>query len=145
MPFLHASYRHLLSNTVPVIVLGWVVLLAGLRIWAFVTGTVVVLGDLLTWVVGPGDTVIVGASGLVFGWLGYLLARAYFTRRLKWVFVAVIMLIFFGSLLAGLLPTITSNVAWQAHVCGFAAGVFAGAALHPRRATTRQPRRSVVS
>jgi membrane associated rhomboid family serine protease len=76
---------------------------------------------------------IVGASGLVFGWLGYLIARAYFSRKLRWIFVAVVVLVFFGTLLNGLLPSFNSNVSWQAHVCGFAAGIAAGAVLHPRR------------
>jgi membrane associated rhomboid family serine protease len=144
-PFLHSSYGHLLSNTVPVVLIGWVVLLAGLDIWATVSALVVVGGGLLTWLVGPGDTVIVGASGLVFGWLGYLLARAYFSRRLKWIVVAVLVLIFFGTLLFGLLPSINSDVSWQAHVCGFVAGVGTGALLHPRGQQTRFIARSAVS
>jgi membrane associated rhomboid family serine protease len=145
MPFLHAGYRHLLSNTVPVILVGWVVLLAGLYMWTVVTGLVVVGGGLLTWVAGPSNSLVVGASALVFGWLGYLLARAFFSRRLRWIVVAVLVLVFFGTLLIGLLPTFNSEVSWQAHVCGFAAGVAAGALLHPRGAETRLPRRSAVS
>jgi membrane associated rhomboid family serine protease len=145
MPFLHSSYGHLLSNTIPVILIGWVVLLAGLSTWATVTGLVVVGGGVLTWLVGPGDSVIVGASGLVFGWLGYLLARAYFSRRLKWIVVAVLVLVFFGTLLFGLFPSINSDVSWQAHVCGFVAGIGTGALLHPRGQETRLLGRSAVS
>jgi len=145
MPFLHAGYGHLLSNTIPLVLIGWVVLLAGVRTWAVVTAIVVVGGGALTWLVGPGDSLIVGASGLVFGWLGYLLARAYFSRRLKWIAVAVLVLVFFGTLLFGLFPTLNSNVSWQAHVCGFVAGVGAGALLHPRAADSRRARRSAVS
>jgi membrane associated rhomboid family serine protease len=145
MPFLHSSYHHMLANTVPVVLIGWVVLLSGLRVWATVTALVVVGGGALTWLVGPGDTLIVGASGMVFGWLGYLLARAYFSRRLKWIVVAIVVLIFFGTLLFGLFPSINSDVSWQAHVCGFAAGIGAGALLHPRGGTTRWSRRSAVS
>lgn len=145
MPFLHASYPHLLSNTVPLILIGWTLLLSGLRIWATVTGLVVVLGGALTWLVGPGHTVIVGASGMVFGWLGYLLARAYFSRRVKWIIVAVLVLIFFGTLLFGLIPDINSDVSWQAHVCGFVAGVGVGALLHLRGGANRRQRRAAVS
>lgn len=145
MPFLHSSYGHLLSNTIPVILVGWVLLLAGLSIWATVTGLVVVGGGLLTWLVGPGDSVIVGASGMVFGWLGYLLARAYFSRKLKWIVVAVLVLIFFGTLLLGLVPSINSDVSWQAHLCGFVAGIGTGALLHPRGQETRFVSRSAVS
>jgi membrane associated rhomboid family serine protease len=145
MPFLHSSYGHLLSNTIPVVLIGWVLLLAGVSTWATVTGLVVVGGGLLTWLVGPGDSLIVGASGMVFGWLGYLLARAYFSRRLKWILVAVLVLIFFGTLLFGLFPTLNSDVSWQAHVCGFVAGIGAGALLHPRGEETRSLRRPAVS
>jgi membrane associated rhomboid family serine protease len=131
-PFLHASYGHLLSNTIPLIGIGWVLMLSGLRAWLTVSGLVLAVGGLATWLVAPSG-LIVGASGLVFGWLGYLIARAYFSRKLRWIFVAVVVLVFFGTLLNGLLPSFNSNVSWQAHVCGFAAGIAAGAVLHPRR------------
>jgi membrane associated rhomboid family serine protease len=144
MPFLHGSYGHLVSNTVPLLAIGWMVLLSGLRIWATVTAIVVVGGGLLTWLVAPHG-LIVGASGMIFGWLGYLLSRAWFSRKLKWIFVAVVALVFFGSLLFGLFPTLHSGVSWPAHVCGFAAGVGTGALLHPRGGDTRQWRRPAVS
>ena len=145
MPFLHAGFGHLLSNTIPLVLVGWVLLLSGLRTWLVVTALVVVGGGALTWLVGPGHTVIVGASGMIFGWLGYLLARAYFSRKLKWIVVAVLVLVFFGTLLFGLFPSINSDVSWQAHVCGFAAGIGAGALLHPRGGETRLPSRPAVS
>jgi membrane associated rhomboid family serine protease len=144
MPFLHASYDHMLSNTIPLIAIGWILLLSGIRTWLTVTGIVVVVGGLLTWLVGPHG-VIVGASGMIFGWLGYLLARAYFSRKLKWIFTAILVLVFFGSLLFSLFPTLNSGVSWQAHLCGFLAGVGAGALLHPRGGEIRQFRRPVVS
>lgn len=145
MPFLHAGWHHLLSNTAPLVLIGWVVLIGGLRVWAIVTLVVVLVGGLLTWVVGPGDTVIVGASALVFGWLGYLIARAYFTRKIRWILSTALVLIFFGTLLYGLVPVPHSNVSWQAHVCGLVAGVAAGAALHGRRGDQRRSPRRVVS
>jgi membrane associated rhomboid family serine protease len=145
MPFLHASYGHMFSNTAPLILIGWVLMLSGLRTWFTVTAIVVVGGGVLTWLVAPGSTVIVGASGMIFGWLGYLLARAYFSRKFKWIIVAVLVLLFFGSFLVGLFPTLNSGVSWQAHLCGFAAGVGAGALLHPRGGALRRPGRPVVS
>lgn len=132
-PFLDRDWHHVFSNTVPVILIGWVVLLAGVRTWAIVTGVVVVGGGLLTWLVAPSDQVIVGASAMVFGWLGYLLARAVFSREVKWIIVAVLVLFFFGTLLFGLIPALHSGVSWQAHACGFAAGVGAAALLHHPR------------
>jgi membrane associated rhomboid family serine protease len=140
-PFLHSGYGHLLSNTAPFVLIGWVLLLSGVRTWVTVTVIVVVVGDLATWVFAPSG-VIVGVSGLVFGWLGYLLARAYFSRRLWWIVVAVLVLFFFGTLLGSLLPSLNSQVSWQSHVCGFGAGVLAGAVLHPRRVRRPAQRRN---
>jgi len=135
--FLHAGYGHLLSNTVPVVLIGWVLLLSGVRTWLTVTAVVIVVGGAATWLVAPAG-LIVGASGMVFGWLGYLLARAYFSRKVRWIVTAVLLLIFFGTFLGNLLPTY-SQVSWQSHVCGFVAGVAVAAVLHPRR--PRRPRR----
>ena len=137
-PFLHVSYSHLLSNTVPLVLIGWVLLLSGVRVWLFVTAVVVVLGDAATWLVAPSDHVIVGASGMIFGWMGYLLARAYFSRRVKWILTAIALLVFFGTLLGSLLPEADTHVSWQSHVCGFAAGVFVGWLLHPRQQRVRR-------
>lgn len=145
MPFLHASVGHMASNTVPVVLIGWVVMLSGLRTWLIVTAGVVVLGGLLTWAIAPSNTVVVGASGLVFGWLAYLLARAVFSRKLRWILVAVAVLFFFGTLLFSLFPSLNSNVSWQAHVAGFAAGIAVAFVLHPRGGDTRTFRRPAVS
>ncbi|MFN2518638.1 MAG: rhomboid family intramembrane serine protease [Jatrophihabitantaceae bacterium] len=143
-PFLHASYGHLISNTFPFVAVGWVLMLSGVRTWLIVSSLVLVLGGLATWLVAPSG-VIVGASALIFGWLGYLIARAYFSRKLRWIVVAALVLFFFGTLLNGLLPSFESQVSWQAHLCGFAAGILAGAVLHPRRADTPKTPRGTSS
>ncbi len=144
-PFLHRSAAHMGSETVPVILIGWVVMVAGLRTWAVVTAVVVLLGGLITWLIGPSGALLVGASGMVFGWMGYLLARAIFSRRIKWILVAAAVLFFYGTLLAGLLPSLHSNVSWQANLGGFVGGAVAGAALHPRGRDSRlSPRRAVL-
>lgn len=137
-PFLHANAGHLLSNTVPFVLLGWVLMLSGLRSWLVVTGLVMLVGGLATWLVAPSG-VIIGASGLIFGWLGYLLARAFFARRILWIIVAGLVVLFFGSLLSGLLPSFDSHISWQAHVCGFAAGIGTAWLLHPRGLARRRP------
>jgi membrane associated rhomboid family serine protease len=140
-PFLHDSYGHLASNTLPVLLVGWALMISGLRNWCVVTATVIVLGDAATWLVAPSG-LILGASSLVFGWLGYLIARAYFSRKIRWILTAAAVLLIFGTLLGSLLPTYHSAESWQAHLCGFLAGVVVGAALHPRRrAAQRRARR----
>lgn len=136
---LHTSAWQLLSSTGPFVLIGWVLLLSGLRNWLFVTGIVIVLGGVLTWLIAPSG-LILGCSGLIFGWMGYLLARAYFSRRMAWILAAVLVAFFFSGLFAGLLPSINSKSSWQAHVCSFVAGVAAGWALHPRRARATKQR-----
>jgi membrane associated rhomboid family serine protease len=144
MPLLHANAGHLLSNTAPFVLLGWVLMLSGLRSWLVVTGLVMLAGGFATWLVAPSG-VIIGASGLIFGWLGYLLARAFFARRILWIIVAALVVLFFGSLLSGLLPSFDSNISWQAHVCGFAAGIGTAWLLHPRGLVGRRPRGPLAS
>jgi membrane associated rhomboid family serine protease len=130
-PFLHTSAWQLLSSTGPFVLIGWVVLLSGLRTWLIVTALVAVVGGFAAWLVAPSG-LILGSSGLIFGWMGYLLARAYFSRRLVWILAAVLVAFFFSGLFSGLLPSINSKSSWQAHVCSFCAGVLAGWVLHPR-------------
>ena len=132
-PFLHGDWQHIASNTVPLIFIGWVVLLAGVRTWVLVTAVVVLGGGLATWVVAPGNQIIVGASGMIFGWLGYLLARAIFSREIRWIIVGAIVFVFFGSLLYGLSPSLREGISWQAHLCGLLAGVLAAALVHHPR------------
>ena len=139
-PFLHQSYGHMLSDTVPLLGVGWVLLLSGVRVWAFVSGVVLLLGGAASWLVSPlphHHSAIVGSSALVFGWMGYLLARAWFSRRIRWILTAVGVLFFFGTLLGSLLPSYDAAVPWAANLCGFGAGVVAGAVLHPRRSSRR--------
>lgn len=140
-PFLHQSWGHLLSNTVPLLAIGWALMLSGVRVFLFVSACVVLVGGFLTWLVAPTGEVIVGASGMIFGWLGYLVARAVFSRRIKWIVLAVMLLVFFGTLLGGLLPTGDDHVSWQSHVCGAAVGVAVAWLLHPRKGSTRRPAR----
>jgi membrane associated rhomboid family serine protease len=139
-PVLHTSYGHMLSDTVPLLAIGWVLLLSGVRSWLLVTAVVLPLGGVLAWALAPSGS-WVGSSELVFGWMGYLIARAYFSRRIRWIVVAVVVLFFFGTLLGGLVPgSEKGGASWAVNACGFAAGIAAGAALHPgrrRRAAVR--------
>ncbi len=136
-PFLHANSGHLLANSVPFLALGWIVLTSGLRQWALATVIIMLVDGLFTWLAAPSG-LVVGASGVVFGWLGYLIARAYFARKIAWIIIAVAATATFSSLFFGLLPG-TAHVSWQAHLGGFGGGIVAGGVLHPRK---RKPKRS---
>ena len=141
MPFLHSSALHLVADTAPFVIIGWMALVGGGR--AFVQTTLIVLvgGGVLTWLIGPSRS-IVGSSALVFGWLAYLLARAYFARKIMWIIGAAFAIFFFGGLFGGLTPTVHSDVSWQANLSGFAAGIGAAWLLHPRKGSARASRQT---
>ena len=135
MPLLHSAL-HLLADTFPFIIIGWMALVGGGRQFLLATAWWwSAAGSRRGWSARP--RMIVGASALVFGWLAYLLARAYFARRIVWILGAAFAIFFFGGLFGGLVPTVHSDVAWQANVCGFVAGVGAAWWLHPRKGSTR--------
>jgi len=138
-PFLHAGWSHLVSNSVPFAVLGFLVLLGGLTRWLVTSLSSIVSSGLLAWLLTPANTIILGASGLIFGWLTYLLARAVYSRRPAQVVIAVLVLLAYGGLIWGVLPGAV-GVSWQAHLGGAIGGIIAARLLH-----RRQARRSVVS
>ena len=130
-PFLHAGLAHLLANTIPLLVLGWLVLVRGLRDWLWVTVVVVLVGGLGVWLFGRPGTVHVGASGLIFGYLGYLLLRGLFERSLVAIGIAVLAGVLYGGALWGVLPG-RRGVSWEGHLFGFGGGA-AAAGVHRRR------------
>ena len=137
-PFLHPSWDALLSITLPVLIIGWAVLIGGLRNWACCSVAIIVVGGALTWLAGPSHLVL-GATGLVFGWMGYLLTRAWFSRKLTSILTAIVVLVIFGTLLGQLLPDSDKHGSWQANACSFAVGLVAGGLLHPRRRKVKRP------
>jgi membrane associated rhomboid family serine protease len=123
-PFLHASFTHLLDNTIPLVFMGVIIALRGALRLAWVTGIVIVLGGLGTWLIAPDHTVTVGASGLVFGYATYLLTRGVFDRSLLELLTgAVVGVVWGGALLASVVPQ--PHISWQGHVCGGLAGIVA--------------------
>lgn len=135
-PLLHAGFGHLVANTVPLLVLGFLVLLSGLRRGLAVTAVVWLVGGLGTWLFGGVGTVHLGASGVVFGWLAYLLVRGFFTRHPVEVLVGVGVLLVYGGMLLGVLPG-TPGVSWQGHLFGAVGGVLAAWWLARRPAAAR--------
>ena len=131
-PFLHGDFGHLLGNTIPFLTLGAVIALSGLARVAAVTAIVAVGGGLGTWLVGPSDTVHIGASGIVFGYATYLLARGVYSRRLLHLGTGLLVLAVFGTtLLFGLIPS--AGVSWQGHLFGALSGVLAARVLDSRK------------
>ncbi len=135
-PFLHGGWDHLISNSMPFFVLGFLVLLGGVARWLLSSMISIISSGLTAWLLTPGDVVILGASGLIFGWLTYLLARGIWSRRAGQVIIAVLVLLVYGGLIFGVLPG-QPGVSWQAHLGGAVGGVLAAWLLHRRR-TSRQ-------
>ena len=127
-PFLHAGLGHLTANTLPFIILGWLVLIRSTEDFFGVTAIAMGIGGLGTWLFAGSRTVHVGASGLVFGYLGYLLLRGYFERSFAASFLSVLVAVVYGSLLLGLLPTVP-GISWQGHLFGFLGGGLAARIL----------------
>ncbi|HVE69836.1 MAG TPA: rhomboid family intramembrane serine protease [Thermoanaerobaculia bacterium] len=121
-PFLHGNLQHLISNTVPFVILGAVILLRGARAFTFVLLVSALVAGLGTWLFGTPGSEHIGASGVVFGFLGYVLLRAVYDRRLSSFVIAVVIAVLYGAMIVGsLLPA--GGISWTGHVFGFAGGV----------------------
>jgi membrane associated rhomboid family serine protease len=131
-PFLHGGFGHLLGNTIPFLAMGAIIALAGVARVAAVTAITAVVSGLGTWLIASEGTVHIGASGVVFGYATYLLARGVFTRRLLHLAVGLVVLAVYGTtLLFGLVPT--GGISWQGHLFGAIGGLVAARALDARR------------
>ncbi|MEZ5380651.1 MAG: rhomboid family intramembrane serine protease [Microthrixaceae bacterium] len=129
-PFLHAGFGHLMANTLPFLVLGGAVAYSGLRQYALVTAIVMAGSGAGMWLFGSPNSLQVGASGLVFGYLTYLLARGFIARRVTWIMGAGVIALFYGSLLWGLIPR--NGVSFSGHLFGALSGIGAAWLLHRR-------------
>jgi len=131
-PFLHASWAHLIGNTIPFLVLGFTIALGGLARTAAVTVIVALVAGLGTWVFAPAHTNHIGASGVVFGFATYLVARGIFSRRPLHFVVGLLVLVIYGTTLAfALVPT--PGISWQGHLFGAIGGVVAARFIHARQ------------
>lgn len=129
---LHGDFVHLISNTVPFFVLGGFVLMGGRSMFWKVTLFVALMGGGLLWLLGIGrNSVHIGASMVIFGYLGFLLSRGIFERSIFWIIISVITLFFYGGLLLNVLPG-QAGISWEGHLYGFIAGITAAKILVPR-------------
>jgi membrane associated rhomboid family serine protease len=137
-PFLHVGFGHLIANTLPLVAMGLVIALEGAWRLLGVTAIVALVSGLGTWLIAPADTIHLGASGVVFGYATYLMARGLFNRRPMEIAIgAVVALLWGGALLAGLEPQ--QGISWQGHLFGAIGGVVAARVLSERR----EPGRSI--
>ena len=127
-PFLHGGFRHLLANTLPLLILGGFVAIDGLRRWANVTLFIVIVGGFATWLVAR-PAAHIGASGLIFGYAGFLLVAGFVEKSFRGIAVALIVGVFFGGMVLRGITPVASWVSWESHLFGLAAGVLAAFAI----------------
>jgi membrane associated rhomboid family serine protease len=130
-PFLHGNFAHLIANTIPFLTLGWFVMLRETSDFFVVTGITMLVSGLGVWLFGSAGLHI-GASGVVFGYLGFLLARGYFERNIPSILLSVIVGFLYGGAIWGVLPT-QPGVSWEGHLFGFVGGVIAARFLSQRK------------
>jgi membrane associated rhomboid family serine protease len=127
-PFLHGDFGHLVSNTIPFLMLGSIVLIGGRRLFVAISLFIIAIGGGALWTMGPSGTNHIGASLLIFGYLGFLLARGVVEKSTFWIVVSVAVLILYGGMLAGVLPG-QEGISWQGHLFGFFAGILGARVL----------------
>lgn len=130
-PFLHGNFPHLIANTIPFLTLGWFIMLQEISDFLLVTVITAIVSGLGVWLFGaPG--LHIGASGVIFGYLGFLLLRGYFERSFAAIFFSVVVAFFYGSLIAGVLPG-QVGISWEGHLFGFIGGVLAAKLMARRK------------
>jgi membrane associated rhomboid family serine protease len=120
-PFVHDNFSHLLANLPPFLVLGGLVLRHGSQIFLETATVLLALSGALLWIFGRKGS-HVGMSGIIFGFLGYLLGLAYFSKELWDLLIAVVVLLVYGGMLAGMKPA-RNSTSWEGHLLGFVAGL----------------------
>ncbi|MYW01527.1 rhomboid family intramembrane serine protease [Streptomyces sp. SID3343] len=132
-PFLHFGTGHIVSNTFPLMVLGFLAALRGVLRFLGVLLLIIVTGGLGVWLVSPSGSNTAGASILVFGLFGYLLVRGFADRRVLDIVVGLVVLGYYGSSFALGVTPLAQGVSWQGHLFGLLGGVLAALVLRRRR------------
>lgn len=127
-PFLHGGLGHLMANTAPFLILGWLVMVQETSDFWVVTALTMLVGGFGVWLFGAAGSVHIGASILIFGYLGFLLLRGYFQRNMASIALSLLATFLYGSLVWGILPSYP-GVSWQGHLFGFLGGVIAAKAI----------------
>jgi membrane associated rhomboid family serine protease len=135
-PFIHASFAHLIGNTIPFLFMGLIIALRGAARLAIVTAIVILVGGLGTWLVAPSNVPTIGASGVVFGYAAYLFTRGFFNRSALEILIGLVVgIIWGGALVASLVPH--NGISWQGHLFGLLGGVVAASVLRRDRGAHR--------
>lgn len=130
-PFLHGGFGHLMANTIPLLVLGFFIMLRRKRDLLYVSAISGLVGGLGTWLIGGSNSVHIGASILVFGYLGYLLSLGIFERRFWTIAGSAAVFFLYGGALWGVLPG-DPGISWEGHAFGLLGGIVAARLLAKR-------------
>jgi membrane associated rhomboid family serine protease len=141
-PLLHASWAHLAANSIPLFVLGTALWASSLRQWIVATAIGWVTSGIFAWLLTPIHYVVIGASGVIFGWLTYLIVRGFLSRRWSHIVLGLVIAFLYGSVLLGVFP-MSTGVSWQGHLGGAIGGILAAWLLF-RRERARTARRPVI-
>lgn len=132
-PFLHGSFAHLAANTAPFLTLGWLVMLRKMSDFFVVTIITMLVSGIGVWLTAPAYSIHIGASGLIFGYFGFLLLRGYFERSFAAILFSLIVGLLYGGIIWGVLP-LQYGISWQGHLFGFIGGAIAARLLaRPKR------------
>ena len=123
-PFLHASLSHLIANTIPFLIFGWLVMLRDRKHFLTVTLFAMLGSGILAWTLGAPGSVHVGASGVIFGYLGFLLLSGWYTRSFASILISVGVAALWGGTVMQVLPG-TPGISWQGHLGGLIGGILA--------------------
>lgn len=123
-PFLHGSLPHLLANMIPFAIMGWLVMFRDSRHFIPVTAIAMVSSGLMAWLLGAPGSVHVGASGVIFGYLGFLMLSGWYARSAASIVLSLVVTFLWGGLVFGVLPGHV-GISWQAHLGGLIGGVLA--------------------
>jgi membrane associated rhomboid family serine protease len=123
-PFLHANLNHIVANSIPFVVLGWMVMLRDQRHFIPVTLAAMLGSGLTAWLLGAPGSVHIGASGVIFGYLGFLMLSGWYARSVGSILISLVVTVLWGGLVLGVMPG-TPGISWQAHIGGFIGGVLA--------------------
>lgn len=140
MPFLHGDFAHLMANTIPFLTLGWLVMVREISDFFAVSAIAMLVSGLGIWLFGATNSVHVGASGVIFGYLGFLLLRGFFERNLLSIVLSLTVGFLYGGLIWGVLPS-QPGVSWEGHLFGFIGGILA-AKLLAKQGTKQGTKRS---
>ena len=123
-PLPHGDWDHLISNSFPLLILGFLLALSGMRTFVVTTAIIWIVGGLGVWVIADSNSIHIGASGIVFGWLVFLIIRGVFARSIGQIVLGIAVFTVYGTVLLGVLPG-DPGISWEGHLFGAIGGAIA--------------------